>query len=405
MKSTRVLIVSLHYRPEPNFVVSDIAERLQREGYDVTVVTTFPNYPLGRFYDGVDSIWPKSELVNGVRVIRVPSLPNRSLSIVKRGLSYLFFTLMAALVAPFICFRPRMVIVYQTPFFTALAALFFKAIYQSKLIYIYADLWPESLVAAKIGAKQWFLKILYWYSAWINRFCDALVSSTPGMTARYLKDGVAPEKISYIPVWVDASCGALSMPEVPLQEQGIRIVYAGNFGPAQGLESVIEAAALLQKRGSKVEFVFYGSGPSEQALKGRVEERALSNVKFCGRVSSDEVRRVCARATAQLVHLVDSPQFLFTIPSKLLFSLAVGRPILGGLAGDAARILEESSAGIVFPPSDPEALADAVLRLEEMTAAECVEMGEKGRRYFAEHYHPEVLLRRYLEITAKYLQK
>src|SRR5688572_15668934 len=122
----RVLSLSLHYRPEPNFITADVAERLAREGNAVTVVTAHPNYPLGRFYESVSSLWPTRSVEGGVTVWRVPFVPDHSTSKLRRLVAYGSFTLAAALFAPFVEPSPDLVWVYNAPFTTGAAALWFR---------------------------------------------------------------------------------------------------------------------------------------------------------------------------------------------------------------------------------------------------------------------------------------
>jgi glycosyltransferase involved in cell wall biosynthesis len=382
-----VLVLTLLYRPEPNFITADVAERLAATG-PVTVVTAYPNYPFGRFYEGVGRAWLPRRTVEGrVTVWRLPHFPDHSPSRLRRLLSYLSFTVMAALFAPFVCRRPHTVWVYQTPFTTALAALWFR-LRGARIVYTAADLWPESIRATGTVRPGPLLRLLFAYSRWINRGADTIVCATRSMVERYARDGVPRERLAYVPVWVDGSPrGALAAaspaPGVP------SIVYAGNLGPAQGLQALVRAAAELHRRGAAVRFDLYGTGSSEEELRALAAGLGAENVRFHGRVPPDEAFRACSRAFAQVVSLRAEPLLAMTLPSKLPFSFAAGAPVLAGLQGEAAAVAAESGGAVAYEVDAPESLVRAVERLLALSDAERRAMGARLQAYFRAHFSPE----------------
>jgi hypothetical protein len=198
----KFLLISQHYAPEPNFVTNDIAKYISNFG-SVTVVTAHPNYPFGQFYKSVRTLWPTREVEHQITIWRLPFFPDHSSSKIRRALSYLSFAVIATMFVPFVSLRPSAVFVYQSPFTVALASLWLKLIYRSKIYYICADLWPESLTAAGVGANPIIMKMLYLYSRWINRRSDFLICSTRGTQCRYISDGISRDRTAFVPVWVD----------------------------------------------------------------------------------------------------------------------------------------------------------------------------------------------------------
>lgn len=396
----RVLLLSLHYRPEPNFITADVAARLAGEGFAVTVVTAHPNYPLGRFYDSVSSLYPEHSEEAGVSVWRLPFLPDHSRSKVRRSAAYGSFTLAAALFAPFAEPSPDLVWVYNAPFTTGAAALWFRYARGSKVAFICPDLWPESFEAAGVSPPRPILQLMYAYSRWINRRADLLVATTRGMLRRYEADGIPRSRLRFAPLWVD---GTASPPREEETARDFRILYAGNLGPAQALDVVLEGARLLLDSGVEVKIDFYGAGSEEARLAELAKKLGLTGVTFKGRVSQDEVFRAAAGAAAQIVHLTPSPFFSMTVPSKLASCLATGRPVLAGLAGEALEIAKESGGAIVFEAGNPHDFKRAVLELSAMSEAERAAMGARGRKYFEENLRPDALLSRYVEYSKELL--
>lgn len=396
-KRDRLLILSFHYRPEPNFITADVAEALASVAR-VTVVAPHPNYPFGRFYPGT-SYWKISRSVeNGVTVWRVPHFAEHSLSSLRRALSYISFMLMATIVSPFVAGRPKVVWVYHGPFMTAFAGLWFKAVYGSRLVFTCADLWPESFVASGLGTSKIVLRLLYAYRRFINRRADLLICSTRGTMNSYAADGVEKDHLEFIPVWVDGIPRDIHADAH--HESGNQIVYAGNLGPGQPLDVIIRAAAILRREGADVHFSFYGTGALEQELKSLAEREGADNVTFHGRVSPQEAFAASASALAQIVALKPSPLFRMTIPSKLFFSFAAGSPILYALEGEAAEMAEASGGAIGFDANDPRSFAAAVRKVIEMPAAERDGMRTALRSHYAQNFASDVLLRKYIRLLA-----
>jgi colanic acid biosynthesis glycosyl transferase WcaI len=388
-----ILIISMHYRPEPNFIVSDIAERYRQKGHKVTVITTYPNYPHGSFYDGKRHYLPKKEHISGVAVWRLPHFPDHSKSKVRRFLSYISFCIIASLVAPFTTLRPNLVLVYQTPFTTAIASLWHKLVLRCHTVFIYADLWPESFIAAQVRSEGFLYKCLFRYSVWINRFCDEIIASTKGMVKRYSDDGFPKNKISYIPLWVGGTKDLHKT--APQSAINNSIVYAGNLGPAQNLTPILKGFKLIEAANIDLFFDIYGSGSEEQTLRHLAQELELKRIRFHGRVKPEAALKACRFALGQVVHLAKSPLFSMTIPSKLTFSLATGRPILAGLGGEAYQIAVDSGACITFTSESPEAFAESVRKLLALSPLEHHRMGSRGMHYFNEVFEPQKLLNKY----------
>lgn len=391
-RSERLLIVTLHYRPEPNFITTSVAETLALRS-KVTVVTAHPNYPEGRFYPGTKFWKIQRSVENGVTVWRIPYYTDHSLSAFKRTLSYASFACMATLIAPFVAGRPSVVWVYHGPFMTALAALWFKIAYRARLVYTCADLWPESLVASNLGTAPLVLKALFAYSRWINRAADCLICCTRGTLERYRADGVPANRLVYVPVWVEPSEAAPTR-QVADPDSVFRIVYAGNLGPAQPIETLIRAASSLRKEGVALRVDIYGGGSREGELRALSAQEEAANVFFHGRVSPERAFELSALASAQFVALRPSPQFSMTIPSKLSFAMAAGAPLVYGLEGEAANLAKEAG-GISFLALEPDSLVAAIKAMMALSPYDRTKMTTRLQEFYREHFDQTKLLRQY----------
>jgi colanic acid biosynthesis glycosyl transferase WcaI len=392
------LVLTQYYRPVPNFVSADVAALLRRYG-TVTVVTAHPSYPRGQFYPGTRWWRPERRVEDGVVVWRLPMIPDQSRSVFRRTVSYLSFLLAALVWAPFVGGRPRVVWVYQTPFTTAMAALWFKLVWRSRLVYTCADLWPESFSAAEVTHSGGLMRVLFAYRRWSNRWADAIICATRGTLERFAAEGVPPSRLHHVPVWVDgadAPCGGAAEDAAG---NGTRsIVYAGNIGAAQQLDTLIRAAAALNGSEPGLTFDLYGTGNAEAALRDLAVQLGAGNVRFHGRVPPETAFEASRRALAQIVSLRASPLFRMTVPSKLAFCFAASAPVLYGLEGEAAEITADSGGGVPFNPGCPESLAAAIRDLLAKSPEERRRMRAALRAYFEQRFSRETLLARYEEI-------
>jgi glycosyltransferase involved in cell wall biosynthesis len=395
-KRRKVLILTQYYSPEPNFITADVAEALARDS-DVIVVTAHPNYPLGRFYQGTQFMRVKKSTVNGVVVWRIPFFPDHTLSILRRGLSYLSFAAVASIVAPLVAGRPDTVWVYHGSFTTGLSSLFFKVFYRSRVVFTCADLWPASFVAAGVVKSRLVLRVAGAYNRALNNAADLIICATRGTRRQLAEEGIPAQRLAVIPVWIGGS-RELASRSARIARDDRSIVYAGNLGPAQKVETIILAAAALRQQQAPVHFNIYGSGVSELQLRELADRIEATNVTFHGRVPVEEALNASAGALAQIVCLQPSPLFRNTIPSKLFSAFAAASPILYGLQGEAEELVANSHGGISFDASDPQTLITAVRRLLSMTSSQREAMCSSLRSYFATHFDPDLLISRYTEI-------
>lgn len=388
-----ILVISLHYTPEPNFIAPDVARALSADA-DVTVITAFPNYPFGRFYDGRRHFLPRKTIEDGVTIWRVPMIPDRSKSKLRRLLVYGSFTIAATVVAPFVVDSASAVWVYNTPPTAGLAALWFKAINGARVVFTYADLWPESFIATGVSKPGPIVTFFFVFRKWLNTLADEIIGSTRGTVQRFLEDGVPSPRLHYLPVWVQG----IKETSPESRDDPPRIVYAGNMGPAQNLDVVIAAAAELQRRGSAVRFDLYGSGTEDERLKKLAQESGALNVVFHGRVDPDVAFHASSRALAQLVTLRPDPMFDMTLPSKLAFSFAAGAPVLYSLRGEAAAVAEQSGAGFYFGENDSDTLVAHIKYLLALGSEEKAALGQRLREYYRVEFSSAMLLERYRAI-------
>jgi glycosyltransferase involved in cell wall biosynthesis len=187
-----------------------------------------------------------------------------------------------------------------------------------------------------------------------------------------------------------------------LLNKGFNIVFAGNLGTVQALDSVLAAAEQLKEH-AEINIVLVGSGSLTPWLESEIKLRNLQNVSMLGRFPVEAMPGILSQASALLVSLCRDPIISKTIPSKVQVYLAAGKPIIASLDGEGARIVEASGAGLACSAEDADALSQAILKLHSLPAQELELMGRKGVEYYQQHFEPTMLARRLREHFASSL--
>lgn len=393
-------IVSQWYDPERGSAAQSgvIARSLARLGHRVDVVTGFPNYPTGVLYDGYRLKFYQRERRDRIDVHRAPLYPSHDANAIRRALNYLSFAVSATGVALSKLGRVDVCLVYATPATAAVPAMLMRWLRSTPYVVHVHDLWPDSVLSSGFlsklqnGVGSW---ILHAYCDAMYRGAYAVAVTSPGMGERIERRGVPTEKIHFIPNWADEELFRPVPGDAALRRSldltaPVTVMYAGNLGEYQDLETVVEAARLLRHR-REIEFVMVGEGVERPRLEQLCREYELQNVRFLGARTFSEMPSLIALGDLQLVTLRDLPIFRTTLPSKLVATLASGRPILGGLSGDAARLVIASGAGDVVTPGRPEQFAAAVERFVALTPAERQARADAGRSYYMEHLNEQTV--------------
>ncbi len=378
----RILYLTQWFEPEPGVIKGlKFVRALQAAGHEVTVVTGFPNYPAGRLYPGYRLRPIRRERVEGVSVVRLPLYPSHDSSSLRRSLNYLSFFL-SALAYLLVRRRPfDLAYVYHPPITVGLAAAIAGLVRRLPFVLDVQDLWPDTLAATGMVGGRRLTGLVGGLCAFVHQRAAAIVTQSEGMRATLAARGARADKLITIHNWADAEPRHVAQP-TPLVPGRFVVVYGGNLGRAQGLGTVLEAAAQLQDQRQDVLIRLYGEGVEAASLRQQACALDLRNLEFHPRVGKDEIDDVFARADALLLHLADDPLFAITIPSKTQAYLATGRPIAAGIAGEAARLLVDSGAALVAPPGDAKALAKAITTLADTPADTRRRMGLKGRDYY-----------------------
>jgi colanic acid biosynthesis glycosyl transferase WcaI len=397
----RVLMLMQWFEPEPTIKGLVFARELVRHGFDVEVVTGFPNYPGGKLYPGYKIRWIQREQIDGVNITRLPLYPNHDQSVIKRILNYVSFAVSILFYGLFIAKRADVMYAYHPPLTVGIAACLIRGFRRIPLVYDIQDMWPDTLRATGMLKNSRLLRLIERLCEWVYRHVDQIVVLSPGFKNLLVKRGVPECKIKVIYNWADESSLMYSKSKLPPDlpgENQFRIIFAGNIGKAQGLEVVLEAAEILRERSSRVIFIMLGSGLEVNRLKLRRQDLALGNVIFLPSVPMSEVVSYLTIADALLVHLRNDPLFEITIPSKTQAYMAIGKPILMAVSGDAADLVKKSNSGLILESENPEALANSAEQLAKMSSSNLQAMGGRARRYYQKQLSLQVGVRSFRSI-------
>lgn len=385
----KILLLSQFFEPEPFNKGVSFAKELQLYGHQVSGLTGFPNYPGGRLYPGYNLRWCQHEVMEGIPVTRVPLYPSHDRSALRRIANYGSFAL-SSMVAIFRLPKPDLVYVYGPPPSAALAAIALRFLRGVPFVFNDTDLWPESLHATGMIRSRLLLRMIQIFVDWVYRRAAHVVVLSNGYRRRLLDRGIPADRVSVIPNWSieDVAEGVVRKPRKP--DEPFIIVFAGNIGPAQNLDIVIDAAKILLTTAPDIRFVIAGGGVDQPLLAERARAEDVTNMEFLGRIPPREMPAVFNRADAVLVHLRDEPVYECTVPSKIQAYLRAGKPVLIGVRGDAAAMIREAEAGFAFEPDSPEQMAEAALRMRDLSPAALAQMGEAAETYYRERLSREV---------------
>ena len=391
----KVLVLSQYFWPE-SFRINEVVESLRCAGCHITVLTGQPNYPLGEVFDGYHAGGIKVQQHElGYSIYRVPLVPRGRGGAIGLVANYLSFVLSASVLGPWLLRKQRFDVVFvyaPSPIIQAIPGVWLAFIKRAKLITWVQDLWPQSLEATGFVRNRRVLDTVALVVRWIYRRCDLLlVQSQAFISPVKAMAGKTPVQYHPNPGELAFSQAATTVsPPALVLAPGFNVVFAGNLGTVQALETVLDAAEMLLPH-ADVRMVLVGSGSRSAWLQQEVIRRQLVNVQLAGRFLPEAMPGILAQASVLLVSLMRSPIMSQTVPSKVQAYLAAGKPIIASLDGEGARVLNESGAGVSCPAEDAAALVKAVLQLKATPHPELQRMGEAGHTYYKRYFDPTAL--------------
>lgn len=406
----RILIVSQYFWPE-SFIINDLAKSLADAGHQVTVATGKPNYPSGRLAPGYRRRGVQREIFSErVEVIRIPLRPRGAPGAIGLSLNYLSFVLSGLLRLPFLLKGEAfdaIVVFCISPITAAIPAIVLKKQKQAHLALWIQDLWPESVAATGfvhnrgiLGAVRSIVKLIY-------AAADTLLVQSEAFVDPVARNGDR-RKIVFFPNFAPTDVGSRPRPLPATVTRQLHehfcVVFAGNLGKAQSLETIVSAARLLRDNGD-IRILIAGTGSQALWLERAVREEELKNIVLLGELEADLMPELFAGAEALLVTLRRNDTLGATVPSKIQAYLKAGRPIIGALDGEGARLIKLAGAGMAVPAEDAEGLASAILTLQQMSSIARADLGSAATALFEARFDGSRAGERLVEILRTRMAK
>jgi glycosyltransferase involved in cell wall biosynthesis len=398
----QILFLTDNFPPETNAPATrtfEHARRWVRAGAKVTVVTTQPNFPAGKIFPGYRNRLFQREWIDGVETIRVWTYITANEGFVRRTLDYMSFMVTGFLASLFLP-RPNVIVSTSPQFFTACAAYVLSLFKRRPFVFELRDLWPDSIIAVGAMRESAAIRALKRLEYFLYRKAARIVSVTNSFKSVLSGNGVPADRIAVVRNGADLKGFTPGpKPDDLVEKHGLQgkfvAAYIGTIGMAHGLGTILETAERM-KANRNVAFVLIGDGAERVRLQQEAQRRGLDNVIFAGSVGKDEIVRYWRLADAALVLLRDRPVFRHVLPSKIFEAMATERPIILGVLGESAALLESAGAGVVIQPESAEQLEQAILRLAAEPEA-CREFGRKGRRFVEAEFDRDKLAAAMLE--------
>lgn len=398
----RVIILTQYYPPEtgaPQNRLHSLSKFLIRHGKSVRVVTALANYPKNEVYPEYRGKFSVSEVIDDVQVYRTWIFVSRSRRVLARLLNYFSFVVTSFFK---LLFSPKAdyIICESPPLFLGLTAVIISWIKGSRLVFNVSDLWPESAEKLQIISNRSLIALAYALEKWIYKNSFLISGQTKGIIDS-ITNRFPSKKVVWFPNGVDFDFfeeqheDFLWRKTLSIKDTDFVLLYAGIIGHAQGLDVLLRAAEILGDQ--PVKFVIVGDGPEKESLVRMAAEKSLRNVIFQPNLQKAKIPSLIKACDAYIVPLKKLDLFKGAIPSKLFEPLALRKPILLGVDGEARQLfIEEGKAGLYFEPENAAELAE---RIKVLTSNPILtgSLGEQGQRYVKEYFDRQRIHEKFLQ--------
>lgn len=403
-----LLLVTQFFKPE-TFIINDLVLEMEKLEHKITVFTGKPNYPDGDIYPGFRQWGIQREIYGqNIEVIRVPLIPRRQGRTINLLLNYLSYMIFGSLLAPWLLRGKKFdnILVFATsPITAAVPAIVIKLFKRTHLSVWVLDLWPESLMVTGFIKNKFLLSIVKFFVWGIYRFTDLILVPSKAFVEP-IKKIDRKAQLCYYPNSFRKTEAALLIKTLPDQAEKILsenfcVVFAGNIGTAQSVETIVKAAEIL-KNTPKLKFVFVGSGLRLSWIEQEKKRLNLENVECIGRFDISFMPAIYSKSKVMLLTLNADEILQYTLPWKIQSYMAAGKPVIGAIDGEGARVIEDAKCGLVGAAENAQALADNVKAMMAMPIEQLNDLGRNGLQYFEKHFEMESQAQSLVKILKEY---
>lgn len=383
----KILVICQYYYPEP-FRITDICEEWVKQGHSVTVVTGLPNYPMGEIYDGYKGKDKRDEVINGVNVHRCFEFPRKT-GAIPRLLNYYSFVWSAKRYVKKMKEKFDVVFANQlSPVMMAKPALVYKKKHGAKVVLYCLDLWPESLIAGGIKRGSFLYKHYHKVSKKIYQGVDQIAVTSKSFK-KYFKEqfGIDEKKIAYIPQYAETLFDCEHCKKE--KDDNVDLLFAGNIGAAQNIETIIRAAAKTQDI-ENLRWHIVGDGSALEGCKLLAAQLNVHTITFYGREPLEKMPYYYQKADAMLVTLMKDEVLSWTLPGKVQTYMAAGKPILAAADGEIKDVIEAADCGFCVEAEDVNELAKIVRRFCDLPYEERRKFSNNADKFYKQYFSKTV---------------
>lgn len=389
-----ILVVSQYFYPE-QFRINDICQEWVKRGFKVTVITGIPNYPEGKYYEGYGILKKRKETWNGIDIIRIPLIP-RGKSKIGLVCNYLSFPVSGFIWNLLSNIKADYVFNFETsPMTQTLIAVWYAQKHKVPCYLYVQDLWPEAVETVTGIHNPFIIKPLDIMVRYIYKHCDKIFCTSPSFVRDICKRGVDKKKVYYWPQYAEEfyqPAEKHSVPEIE-DDDSFKIIFTGNIGYAQGLDSIPKAAKILKSKGANVKFYIVGDGRYKQELIKEISYAGVDDmVILIGRHPAKRIPEFLACCDVAYVSFMNDSLFSKTIPAKVQSYMACGMPVLAASEGETNRIVQKADCGLCSHIGDEVSLAENVEKIMSMERAELERMGKNAREFCNRYFSKKVLM-------------
>lgn len=367
-----ILFLTDNFPPEGNAPATRTFEHARHwvsKGQKVTIITSAPNFPDGKVFDGYKNRWITKQNMQGIDVWRVKTFMTANEGFIKRTIDFVSFMMSSFFFGLFV--RKVDIVIGTSPqFFTVISAWILSKLKQVPFVFELRDIWPASITAVGAMNCRWIIKILEKLEMFLYHQADLIISVTQSFKLELQSRGVPSEKIKVVFNGVDLSkYTPLSEKDRELSEKyqlqdKFVVGYVGTHGLAHALDKILEAGEILTPV-NDIRLVFVGGGADRLRLENLVRARGLENVVMIPSQSKEKMQKVWSICDVSLVSLKNTPLFSKVIPSKIFESMAMKLPIIIAVPeGESTEIVRVENSGLIVPPESPTRLAEAILKMQ-----------------------------------------
>ena len=395
----KILVVCQHFFPE-NFRINDICFELVKRGNDVTVLTGLPNYPKGKVLKEYKWFKNRNQVINGVKINRC-SLVGRGNSLISMIINYMWFAIFGSIKAFFMKKDFDIVYVFQlSPITMTWPAIVVKKMKKIPLVIHTLDQWPISITTGGISKNSFAYKILYKWSKNAYNKADLITISSKSFKNYFEKElHIKNKGFIYLPSYAESAYENIKWNK----NDKFDIVFAGNIGPAQSVETIIETANLLKKN-KDIIFHIVGDGLSKKTCEDMVSKYKINNVMFHGYHPVDEMKKYYELADAFIITMTDNEVVNATLPAKIQSYMLAGKPIFGAINGEVKEVVKEANCGMICKSLDYTNLAKIILD-NYKNKEELEKWGKNGINYYLKNFKKEKCLDDLERVLKKVINK